>query len=484
MSRFEQLPRGLPHSPEASGASARRLWMNHDELAAGTVWRFGAGKLFLGALPNGQLVGYNDDRHMLTVAGSRAGKGVSVIVPNLLTYDGSMLVLDPKGENASLTAERRGQGRGVPKGGLGQSVFVLDPFRCADVAEDYRAGFNPLGGLDPRDLAFVDDCASIADALVVAEAGKESDHWNSSARLVLRGFVAWVGSGDGKRDLVEVRRLLHLPPDDFDNLLEEMIDNPERAYRVPAEMAAALQGMGGDEMGSVLSTVRQNITFLSSPQMAAMLEGSGRAVDLKTWKMGGQTVYLCLPAGYLHQHARFFRLFLNRLLAAVEQVKTVPERRAVMMLDEMHVLGHMAQLETAAGLFAGYGVKIWSIWQDFSQLQALYRERWETFIGNTSVLQSFGLNDLRTLKYVSELLGVSSILSISEGELAQSAAAGGFTGQSKTIQQSPLLTPDEVAFHFARQRDALLVQYTGASPIYLERVKYYDHPHFAGMWKD
>ena len=70
----------------------------------------------------------------------------------------------------------------------------------------------PLDDLDPTDPLFVDHCDSIADALVVSEHGKENDHWSANARLVLRGFNAWVASKSaGKRDLVEVSRLLHLP---------------------------------------------------------------------------------------------------------------------------------------------------------------------------------------------------------------------------------------------------------------------------------
>ena len=100
---------------------------------------------------------------------------------------------------------------------------------------------------------------------MVANAQDANDHWNSSARLVLRGSLP--GSQltpEGRRDLIEVRRLLHLPPDEFDALLEDMPKQHERARGVPAEMAGALSGMGPDEMGSVLSTVRQNLPVLSS----------------------------------------------------------------------------------------------------------------------------------------------------------------------------------------------------------------------------
>ena len=145
-----------------------------------------------------------------------------------------------------------------------------------------------------------------------------------------------------------------------------------------------------------------------------------------------------------------------------------------MMLDEMHVLGHMQILQTSAALIAGYHVLIWSFWQDFSQLESIYGKGWETFIGNASVFQSFGVNDLKTLKYISDRLGVSSVLSLSNAEINKTQAATNFTGQSKSIQQSPLLTHDEVAYHFSRQSNSQLIIYPGTSPIWIKRLPYYE----------
>ena len=98
------LPRGRSGGRER-GLLAR--WLNPDEMT-GDAWRHQGG-LLLGRR-GGRLIGWNDNRHVMTIAGSRAGKGVSLIVPNLLLYEGSALVIDPKGENASITAGRRGFG--------------------------------------------------------------------------------------------------------------------------------------------------------------------------------------------------------------------------------------------------------------------------------------------------------------------------------------------------------------------------------------
>ena len=483
---FEDLPRGLPGtSPQHDGAP-RALWMNPSVLTETDFWAYSTGKVFLGEA-RGHAIGIKDNRHLLTIAGSRAGKGTSAILPNLLLYPGSVLVIDPKGENASESAERRGRGRGVEAGGMNHDVFVIDPFRVAKVEEEYRAGFNPIAGLDPSSDDFIDECDAIADALVVPEPGKENDHWSASARLILRGYIAWVAAAPGirSRDLIEVQRLLFLPQGTdgqagaFDLQLARMMIRPEDdhltaiAYGVPHEAASALSSMSDREQSGVLSTIRQHIAFLSSPPMARTLSGGTRAPDLKTWKHGNSSVYLCLPASRLHRHFRFFRLFINRLLGAIEDSRPPPPIPALMILDEMHVLGHMKALETAAGLVAGYGVRIWSIFQDLVQLKQLYGDRWETFLGNASIFQTFGLNDLTSLRYVSDRLGTASGLSVSKNEISTEQAATGFFGESRSLQANPLLAPEEVAYFFSRQSGHQLIIYPGSDPIFLNRIPYH-----------
>ena len=451
-------------------APASAEWMPPADLQA-DEFTYADGKVLLGQTKDGRLIGLDDDRHLLTVAGSRAGKGVSVILPNLVKYTGSVLVLDPKGENATLTAGHRGEA-------LGHEVFVLDPFGKADVPNTCRATFNPMASLDPQDPLFVDYCDSIADALIMARSEDTNDHWNNSARLVLRGFIAWVASDPSEqRDLVRVRELLHQHPDDFGPLLDEMARSADdtanpRAEGVPAEMAVALLGMGDDERGSVLSTVRQNIAFLSSPEMAKTLRSGGREPDLRAWKFGGMAIYLCLPAGLLHRHARFFRLFLNRLLAMVEDTDPVPHGhpKGLMILDEMHVLGHMAQLETAAGLIAGYGVRIHSIWQDFTQAEAIYGKRWETFVGNAGVFTAFGNTDMMTLEYISRRLDTTQAVQKQPHVASLGSQRGGDTMGHDSIVSTPLMAPHEVAQVFARKRANTLVMLAGEKPFALRRV--------------
>lgn len=133
-------------------------------------------------------IGLNDDRHFITIAGSRSGKGTSAIIPNLRLYKGSVICLDPKGENAVITAERRGKGNSFCKG-LEQKIFVIDPFGITKgLPDDMRASFNPLSLLRPDGDSVVEDAALIAEALVVSTDDKAA-HPDESARNIITGII-------------------------------------------------------------------------------------------------------------------------------------------------------------------------------------------------------------------------------------------------------------------------------------------------------
>ena len=113
----KDIPRGLKGREDNL---PRTRWAEPDELLP-KDWDYSTagGGLFLG-YRKGRTLGWKDDRHALTVAGTRAGKGASLIVPNLLLYPGSVLAIDPKGELARITGRRRKE--------LGNKLVVLDPF--------------------------------------------------------------------------------------------------------------------------------------------------------------------------------------------------------------------------------------------------------------------------------------------------------------------------------------------------------------------
>jgi type IV secretion system protein VirD4 len=471
-----KFPRGVPGRDLRDNIAPFAVWANPTFIGTHTHWGYAPGKILLGSLGD-RLIGVTDDRHMMTIAGSRAGKGVSTIIPNLLEYPGSILAIDPKGENARLTRNRRGKGSSAVRAGLGQEVHVLDPF---GVSGHVSSSFNPLSMIDAEADTAVDDAALVAEALVIQEEGP-GRHFSAAARNLLRGLILQVCSDEPpeRRNLLRVRQLLTLDDQGFKLLLTAMQTNPN-CGGVIRRAANSMATKSDNERSGVLSTAIEQTDFLDSPPLGRCLAKSD--FSLTDLKRKPTTVYLCLPAGRMATHSRWLRIIINLALEAMEREPAKPPHPVLFLMDEFAVLDHLSSIEKAAGQIAGFGVKLWPILQDLSQLKSNYKEGWETFMGNAGLLQFFGNNDLTTLEYISKRLGRSTILTISQGEVSTGQTAGGFTGESTQLQSSELMTSDEVGRFFSRQSNTQILLWPGADPIAIDRVKYYEGQYFAGKF--
>jgi len=463
------------------------------------------GKILFGAIGN-RLLGIEDNRHIMTVAGSRAGKSVTLI-SNLLFYQGSILATDPKGELANITAERRAA--------LGQRVCVLDPFHYgSERISKFRASYNPMEILTLTSSTIIEDASLIADAMVIPTPNGKDPHWDESAKNFIEGVMLHVATDpryEGRRHLVTVRDLIKIsmmpeptPPgqkpekDPLCVLEIEMLENAERLeqHESTADLANAIEGASRDfyeksdrERDSVLSTVRRHTKFLDYPAMRKIL--TGHDFDLRDLKRDpdGVSIYLCFPPTRIEACNRWLRLFVNQLLNAMEREKTKPKAPVFACLDEFPVLGYMKTLESAAGLIVSYDVKLWVILQDWSQGKAIYGDRWETFTGNAGILQFFGNNDLATTEYISKRLGKTQVETARLGEVGREQQEAGLNGKSSSIELYDLMTAEEISRHFARN-DHLkreLVLWADYHPMILQRVEYFDetspiYKHFRGKF--
>jgi type IV secretion system protein VirD4 len=513
------LPRGVTGRSERDQRLPQARWADPEKLAQDARFQFTPEAPFLGVTgaqiasldsktvdplyaAGGQAVGVRDDRHMVLCAGSRAGKGRSVLIPTLLTYRGSVLTLDPKGELANITAAKRTA--------MGQDVCVLDPFGVtAERLRPLRTGFNPMAGLSINSKSLVVDAGLIADALVTTGEGKDP-HWDDSARNFIEGLVLHVATDPRylqRRSLVSVRDLLDHALDPLDEqagnddaplrVETELRENAERllasARALDLEIGAALEATASDfyekwpgERAGVLSTARRQTRFLSYPELRASLASDG--LDLRKLKTApaGMSVYLCLPAGRMGTCNKWFRLFINMMLEAMEREPIKPAVPVLTILEEFHVLGHLQQIEVASGLIAGFGVKLLIVLQDLTQLKRHYKESWETFLGNAGVQVFFGNVDLTTLDYIRQRCGQTSLIVERGNEVSiDQRVQGGSRGASWSVEVRDLLTADEAARLFARedpQQRALLLC-AGQPPAVIQRVKYDRHERFTGLYE-
>lgn len=491
---FDDVKRGIPTKSQSEYEPPLARFADPKHIRASGKLTYSQGKVFLGVIDatmkehkpkptdrsqqkywyaqGGHAVGLEDDRHMITVAGSRAGKGRAAILPNMLTYTGSILATDPKGELASLTAEHRHKK-------LGQNVRVLDPFGVADVPDEYRASFNPLSILHPDSETLVEDAGLIADALIISSS--KDEHWDASARELITAIILHLVLQDVPTfcTLPEMRRILR----------NEVELEKQLGYRADRDdLDGVLSGLAqsyltkpSKEKGSVASTARRQTSFLDFKAIQGVL--SGHDFDLGSLKTEPTTIYLCLPATRMGTCNRWLRLFINLALSAMEAPHVPPPNPAVLFcLDEFATLGHMETIENAAGQIAGFGVKLWPIIQDLGQLETLYEKRWQTFMANAGVLQFFGNSDLTTLNWISERLGDTTLRVMTQSEVGhKQAAETGATGESWANDVQPLLKVDEISQIFSRDDRYCrqLVIWAGRDPMILQRAYYDKHEMFS-----
>ncbi|WP_216333673.1 type IV secretory system conjugative DNA transfer family protein [Rhizobium sp. X9] len=412
-----------------------------------------------------RLLRYDGPAHLLTMAPTRTGKGVGTIIPNLLTADRSVICIDPKGENAKIAGDAR------KKFG---PVHVLDPFGVTGLPS---AAFNPLEGLDPADLDVAEDASTLADALVFDEPGMAGEaHWNEEAKALIGGLILHIAAQEPRerRNLATLRHSLTLAPEAFAAILKDMQASPEAAGLV-ARAANRHLGKSDREAAGVLSAAQRHTHFLDSPRMVAVLGRSDfRFADLKRRNV---SVFLVLPPDRLSTYSRWLRLLVSQSLTDMARDPAKPAVPVLYLLDEFAALGHLAPVERAMGLMAGYGVQLWPILQDVHQLRATYGKRAGTFLSNAGVLQVFGVNDYDSARLVSDLLGQETVVFQTMSRALDSEKTGITYGEQHTAR--PLLTPDEVR-NLPQNLELLFL--AGQRPIVAGKLRYYADPEFKGLY--
>jgi len=431
----------------------------------------------------GTPIGIADDRHVVTIGGSRGGKGRSALIPNLLLLPPttSLVCIDPKGDLCRATARYRADV-------LGQQTGVLDPFGVAGTqAERYQLAFNPIDVLlRSNERTFVPNAKLIADSLITSGDFKDR-HWDDCGKAALSmlcGHVATHPNYENYRNLVTVWHLIaELAAPDPDNprrywLERELVANDAAGGSI-RNAARQFYDRTGGEFSSVLSNLRKHTDFLGIECMEKCL--TGPSVDLRQLKRGSLALYVTLPAMRMHDLSGWLRLVVQMALAAHEEVPQCDSPSTVFVLDEFNVMGRLECLAIAAAQIAGLNAKIWAVLQDIGQLQNRYSKSWETFIANAGVVQVFSLADLTTLEYVSKCLGQSMTMTRSSNSPSfDQAAKEAATGASWSLGVHPLMTPDEIGRFFARNDHQLrqLILRPGYRPAILQRVFYDKHEMF------
>ena len=364
--------------------------------ASAHPWK--SGDLFLGADEHGHAVGISTERHAITIAGSQSGKGVGVIIPNLLRWPHNALTIDPKGEAAAATVEAR-EAMGLPS-------FVFAPFAKTikvNVPDHLLVTINPLENLDPESFTITEDIGAISDGLVMRP-DAQAAHWDDGAASILSGLIAYVilHYQQAEKNLLTVRKIQR-----NSDLFAETIEAMKTEERCGGLCQTGASAAFAKEGGYFVSNAEKNTRWLDSQAMQNALASS--SFDMESLKWGKASLFLVLPSKYLNQHGRFLRLFVRMALEAMMTSNDSGEIKGspcLFILDEFFSLGYIDEISKSAGLMAGYGLKLWPILQDLEQLNKLYgNDGAATFFGSADLHQFFGNMDTPTLRFVSEKIG-------------------------------------------------------------------------------
>jgi type IV secretion system protein VirD4 len=418
---------------------------------------------------NSALVRLPQACHTLICAPTGVGKGVSIAVPFLLTCEESCVVVDFKGELASITADKRRA--------MGHEIVILDPYGATKLPGATR---NPLDAITATDPLAIDYCNGLADALVVMTGQERDPHWAESAKSFLAGLMACVCAHAevGDRSLQTVRRLL-TDPERLQAAIQLMCQS-DAWEGMLARSGGQLRHYQEKELASVMTTAHRYTRFLDTIAVAANTRSSSfDPADLPKKKM---SVYLVLPPDAARVQSPLLRMWLTDCLRGVARNGLQENNLVHYVIDEIAMVGHMEIIDDALSMYRGYGCRLQFYAQSLGQLKKVFPDSQDqTLLSNVSQV-FFGINDNETAKYVSERLGEETILVRDSGKnqgwstTCSDEGKGNFSvsgGSSVNISQKGrhLLKLEEVMGLSPR---TAIIFTPGIPPLWTTLVRYYE----------
>lgn len=446
------------------------------------------GAFYLGQIHNDHGLrgdaGINDDRHIFTIAGSRAGKGTSIIIPNLLRWRGGVLCIDPKGEAASITAMRRGTKEAALNTGtavrefIGQQVAILDPFNTVrGPAKAYKVNYDPLSDIDILDPDAAGLIETITEGVIVPDNGK-SDHWTESAATILAGVI----------EAVKITRPAdeHTLPYCRSVLLKGFDETIAILKKAPhGDLAPTalniLDDVADDEKGSFKTTLSRQLKWLNDRRIREHLNNKDGFSLVKAVRENW-TVYICIPPRMIPRFKRWLRLLVNFSFdAKMASPLDHQGQQSLFVLDEFAALGHFPIIEEAAAYMAGYGIKLVPVIQNLGQIRKHYGENWETFLGNSGAIIGWALNDKETESYLSDRLGSvmvwrEGVNRSRSGKVVALDPSQKSAGQSYSLQEQKVRWPSEIHEQGSRTTGRAFIIPADTSGFTIKRQDYFKDP--------
>ena len=450
---------------------------------------------------------HNGPEHLLVFAPTRSGKGVGLILPTLLAWEGSSIVLDIKGENWALTAGFRKS--------MGHRVLRFDPSDASGAS----AAFNPLEELRLDSLLAIPDAQNLA-AMLVDPTGKGlEDHWSKTAFAMLGGALLHCCVMVRAREkrpatLYDLSCMLADESRTIQDLFKEMVETPHadllkgifpdseggtEAHTFIASSAREMLNKAENEASGVISTALVNLSLYRDPVVALNTARCDfRIHDLMNHDKP-VNLYLVISPADIDRLRPLLRLMVDmivrRVCAKMEFADGASvagyKHRLLLLLDEFTSLGKLAIMEKALAYIAGYGGKVYLIVQDITQLNGVYGKD-NALMANCHVRIAYAPNTVETAKTLSEMTGKTTVVD------QKLSLSGSRTGHMKNASMSvsetarPLLTPDECMRLPGPQKDNqgrvtkpgdMLIFTAGKPPVYGRQILYFLDPVFSARAK-
>lgn len=427
--------------------------------------------VFLGKLKD-RYLRHDGPEHVMAFAPTRSGKGVGLVVPTLLSWTGSAVIHDIKGENWQLTSGWRSKF---------SYCLLFNP------TDPRSARYNPLLEVrkGPNEVR---DVQNIADVLVDPEGALERrNHWEKTGHSLLVGAILHVLYAEEEKTLARVATFLSDPQRSFTATLQRMMttnhlgaaDRPQ-VHPVVASAAREVLNKSENERSGVLSTAMSFLGLYRDPTVAAATSGCDwRIADLMDAEHP-MSLYLVVPPSDISRTKPLVRLVLNQIgRRLTERLEGDPKKsrkhQLLMMLDEFPALGRLDFFETALAFMAGYGIRAYLIAQSLNQISKAYGEN-NAILDNCHVRIAFSSNDDRTAKRISDALGTATELRSMRNYAGHRLAPWlSHVMVSRQETARPLLTPGEV-MQLPPSDELVLV--SGLPPIRAKKLRYYEDQNF------
>ena len=427
--------------------------------------------------PDGIIVGRHGNR-LIRLAGqqfailaapTRSGKGVGVVVPNLLEYQESVVVLDIKQENFDLTSGWRAS--------QGQEVFLFNPF-----AEDRRTHrWNPLGYASADPAFRVSDLQAIA-AMLYPDGADEQKFWVSHARNAFLAFALYLferfdadrGNGFSETPQPTLGMVYRVSSSEGPDLKEHLRSLSQRPFLSLAARSAfaSLLSQADETFASIIGSFKEPLNAWINPVLDAAT--SANDFDLTQLRRKRMSIYVGVQPNKLAESRLILNLFFSQVInlntRELPQNNPALKHQCLLLMDEFTSIGKVDIIASAVAYMAGYNLRLLPIIQSMAQLDATYgKEVSRTIITNHALQILFAPREQQDANDYSEMLGYTTLQ-------RQNVTRGRDFSRSESEDRRALMLPQELKA-MGSGREVFL--YEGLPhPVLCDKVRYYQDPRF------